>query len=279
MKNTMKIHGMQIDFENRTIRTEKSVIKLSPVQFKAFELLVKNPGKVFTREEMREKCWDQGSMDIDATSESKSIGLKAVDKCISRIRQKLGQYSVHIETIPNTGFRFREEQQLFLEIDTDNINADENVKIPSQVKEKSIDDTPIDDTPEEEQEEPIIDISSEVEEEEEEEPYTISPMEEREIENAEAEREKKATLGGQSRQIRLYFDDYNNCTGYSVHKFDSSSIYEQLVSEFPEKRTSTVEMLKKALSVEVFMGKLKKKFGSPAKEETKQQGVYDEQKE
>lgn len=70
---------IELDLEAHKLSRGGKVLDLSPIEFKIFQLLVENPGKVFSRENLMDKIW--GS-DI-------YVGIRTVDVHITRLRKTL----------------------------------------------------------------------------------------------------------------------------------------------------------------------------------------------
>lgn len=68
-----------IDEERYSIRFRGSTLDLSRYEFRLLGLLIRNPGRVFSREQMMARTWDEPDMSLERT----------VDTHIKTIRQKL----------------------------------------------------------------------------------------------------------------------------------------------------------------------------------------------
>ncbi|WP_294379544.1 response regulator transcription factor [uncultured Clostridium sp.] len=69
MDNIIKIGALTINKESKTATAEGQELKLTPIEFKIFELLMENPNKVFSIEEIYEKVWNEtavGNLDTVA---------------------------------------------------------------------------------------------------------------------------------------------------------------------------------------------------------------------
>ncbi len=85
---------LKIDFESRTVKLNNEEILLAKKEFKLLELLVSNPGKVFTREEIFEYVWGNDII----------VGDRTIDVHIRKLREKLG--SDYIITLKAVGYKF-----------------------------------------------------------------------------------------------------------------------------------------------------------------------------
>jgi two-component system, OmpR family, response regulator len=78
-------------------------LELAPKSFAALEYLMRNPGRVVTRTELREHVWDFA---FEAAS-------NAVDQCVSRVREAVDRDfdDTLIETVRGVGYRLRVPDQ------------------------------------------------------------------------------------------------------------------------------------------------------------------------
>ena len=74
-------------------------LKLSPKEFGILSMLVRHPGRVFTREEILAEVWHGDAFVLDRT----------VDVHIARIRRKLGDGAVHLTNRQGYGYCFEED--------------------------------------------------------------------------------------------------------------------------------------------------------------------------
>jgi len=81
--------------ELTSLKTGKTLIELTPSEFKLLKLLCARPGQVFTRDHLIDQVWGI----------SKHITQRTVDAHISHLRKKLVQSSVQIETILSVGYK------------------------------------------------------------------------------------------------------------------------------------------------------------------------------
>ena len=100
LKSDKNEHSI-IELDNITIsREEYKVVKdgkdivLPRKEFELFSLLVSNPGKVFTRDEIMNKVW--GSNII--------VGDRTIDVHIRKLREKIG--NLYFKTIKGVGYKF-----------------------------------------------------------------------------------------------------------------------------------------------------------------------------
>lgn len=88
---------MTIDGEKFRIQCEGREILLTAQEFKLLELLVRHPGRVFTREQVLDRAWGEGGLVADRT----------IDVHVKSLRRKFGKFEF-IETVRGIGYRARE---------------------------------------------------------------------------------------------------------------------------------------------------------------------------
>jgi two-component system phosphate regulon response regulator PhoB len=70
---------------------------LTPTEFKILELLVRHPGRVYTRGQILNNLWP----------DDKAVEDRAVDVHIARLREKMGAHSLLVETVRGVGYRLK----------------------------------------------------------------------------------------------------------------------------------------------------------------------------
>jgi DNA-binding response OmpR family regulator len=86
-----------IDPEKFRVHCEGREIILTAQEFKLLELLVRHPGRVFTREQVLNRAWGEGGLVADRT----------IDVHVKSLRKKFGKFEF-IETVRGIGYRARE---------------------------------------------------------------------------------------------------------------------------------------------------------------------------
>lgn len=86
-----------IDPEKFRIQCEGRDIVLTAQEFKLLELLVRHPGRVFTRAQVLNRAWGDGGLVTDRT----------IDVHVKSLRKKFGKFEF-IETVRGIGYRARE---------------------------------------------------------------------------------------------------------------------------------------------------------------------------
>ena len=92
----LKVGELTIDFAKKLVLCHDNDVKLSPKEFGIFSMLAKEPGRVFSRAEILAVVWHGETYVLDRT----------VDVHIARIRRKLGDESIHINTRQGYGYCF-----------------------------------------------------------------------------------------------------------------------------------------------------------------------------
>ena len=76
-------------------------LDLSPSEFAVLHLLLRSPGRAFSRAYLLDTVW----------GETYTGGDRSVDNTILRLRKKLGPLGEAIETVWGIGYRLRSERQ------------------------------------------------------------------------------------------------------------------------------------------------------------------------
>ena len=93
--------SIQIDLRRRSVSVADSEIKLTPTEFRTLALLVREPGRTFSRDQIIDKVFGYDFDGFDRT----------VDAHVSSLRRKLDAApggAKHIETIYGSGYRFND---------------------------------------------------------------------------------------------------------------------------------------------------------------------------
>lgn len=95
---SLNIHGIEINPDSRTVYINKIPAVLTYMEFELLVLLIKNPGKVFTRNTLLDTLWH----------DEQFIETRTVDVHIRRLRKKIEEHGLNpdiIETIRSVGYR------------------------------------------------------------------------------------------------------------------------------------------------------------------------------
>ena len=99
MSNTFALGNLTIDFEKQVLYKDYEKIEITFKEFALLEILIKNKGRVVSKEIIFDKIWD---------NEYKNS--KIIATHISKLRKKLDDDAINpkfIETIPGIGYKFK----------------------------------------------------------------------------------------------------------------------------------------------------------------------------
>jgi DNA-binding response OmpR family regulator len=92
----LKIAGLELNHEKKKLYLDGSKVDLTPHEYYIMQLLLKNTGKVFSREDILRYAWQDKVNVLDRT----------VDVHITRLRKKLGHYGRNIISRSGHGYCF-----------------------------------------------------------------------------------------------------------------------------------------------------------------------------
>jgi DNA-binding response OmpR family regulator len=90
--------GLMLDPEAHRATCDGDPLDLSPTEFSLLHLLLRNPGRAFSRAYLLDAVWGEGYVEGD----------RSVDNAILRLRKKLSPLGDAIETVWGVGYRLRE---------------------------------------------------------------------------------------------------------------------------------------------------------------------------
>lgn len=96
-KHTVGCEGLQLDTESKQLTVDGTAVALTKKEFEILLLLVGNEGRVFSRQEILKRVWDDDVYVLDRT----------VDVNITRLRKKIGRYGEYIHTRQGYGYSFK----------------------------------------------------------------------------------------------------------------------------------------------------------------------------
>ena len=97
--NTLKVGPIELDPVTHDVRISGAPTQLRPLEYKLLQLLVSDPGRVFSREELLEQVWEMRG----------DINTRTVDVHVRRLRVSLGPAADVIETVHGFGYRARRD--------------------------------------------------------------------------------------------------------------------------------------------------------------------------
>ena len=92
---SVKIAGIELDFEKKRLIVDGVKEDLTPIEFQILQILMKNPGRIYGREQFLNNIW----RDVNVTD-------RTVDVHITRLRKKLGPYENYLVTRKGYGYCF-----------------------------------------------------------------------------------------------------------------------------------------------------------------------------
>lgn len=91
----IKIEGIELDIERKRLIVDTQREDLTPIEFQLLYILMKNPGKIFGRDQILNNIWRE----VNVTD-------RTVDVHITRLRKKLGRYGNYLVTRKGYGYSF-----------------------------------------------------------------------------------------------------------------------------------------------------------------------------
>lgn len=96
----LKYRSLIVHTDKKQIEIDGELVALTKKEFEILLLLLQNRGKVFSREELLEKIWNDEVYVLDRT----------VDVNITRLRKKIGEYGKCISTRMGYGYYFNDKE-------------------------------------------------------------------------------------------------------------------------------------------------------------------------
>ncbi len=98
--DTLTYGSLNLDAQAHRVLLGGTLLDLSPTEFALLHLLLRNPGRAFSRAYLLDTVW----------SETYVGGDRSVDNSVLRLRKKLGPLGEAIETVWGIGYRLRPER-------------------------------------------------------------------------------------------------------------------------------------------------------------------------
>lgn len=96
---SIKVSGIELDLEKKKLLIEGAKNDLTPIEFHIIQLLLKNQGKIFTRDKILNIVWKENNNVVD----------RIIDVHIARLRKKLGAYGKYLISRSGYGYCFEME--------------------------------------------------------------------------------------------------------------------------------------------------------------------------
>ena len=98
---TLQVDGLTIYEDEYRASLDGKDLGLTLTEFELVRYLVRHPRKAFTRQQLLETIWKDAMMVTERT----------VDAHIKNLREKLGSFARHIQTVRGVGYRFVNEPE------------------------------------------------------------------------------------------------------------------------------------------------------------------------
>lgn len=95
---TLSYRGLSLSLADKRCTVDGREVRMPRKEFEIMSLLLANPGRIFTRQELIERVWPEDVIVVDCV----------VDVNIRRLRAKLGDYGQYIQTRTGYGYGFIE---------------------------------------------------------------------------------------------------------------------------------------------------------------------------
>ena len=95
----LKLDGLTLDEAQHTVTIDGQRVVLTYKEYELLRLFLSHPGMAFSREQLLQTIWNTDY----------AVETRTVDMHIRTLRQKLGSYGRHIETIRGVGYRLEKE--------------------------------------------------------------------------------------------------------------------------------------------------------------------------
>jgi len=89
--------GVRLDPDSMTVTVDEEELDLSPNEFSLLSYLMKNPQRAVPREELLDRIWGYET----------AIETRVADDTVKRLRRKIADTRMVVETVWGYGFRLR----------------------------------------------------------------------------------------------------------------------------------------------------------------------------
>jgi two-component system, OmpR family, alkaline phosphatase synthesis response regulator PhoP len=94
-EEVIKVAGIELNLEKKRLTIDGQREDLTPIEFQLLYMLIKNPGRIFDRDQILDFIW----RDVSVTE-------RTVDVHVTRLRKKLGDYGKFLVTRKGYGYCF-----------------------------------------------------------------------------------------------------------------------------------------------------------------------------
>jgi DNA-binding response OmpR family regulator len=95
-EDVVTLQGIRIDFAARNVYVDDVIVSLTPKEYELLTFFVKNPNRVFSREQLVNAVWGYDFIGEDRT----------VDTHVKMLRESIKKYRKMIVTVWGTGYKF-----------------------------------------------------------------------------------------------------------------------------------------------------------------------------
>lgn len=95
-RDRVEFEGLVIEFDSRNVTVDGKPVSLTPKEYELLSFFVKNPNRVFTRDQLLNSVWGYDFIGDDRT----------VDTHVKMLRESIGNYRKYIVTVWGTGYKF-----------------------------------------------------------------------------------------------------------------------------------------------------------------------------
>lgn len=97
VEETLRYEGLEVNLESKQVSVDGERVKLTPKELEILCLLLRKPGKVYSRERILSKVWQENVYVMD----------RAIDVNIARLRKKIKHYGKKIISRTGYGYSFQ----------------------------------------------------------------------------------------------------------------------------------------------------------------------------
>ena len=96
LQHLMRVGDLTLDLQSRRVHRQKREVRLGPTEFRLLEFLMRSPGRVYSRSELKASLWGDDA----------AVDERAIDVQIGRLRKgiSLGKPDTMIRTVRGTGY-------------------------------------------------------------------------------------------------------------------------------------------------------------------------------
>ncbi|MCR4436051.1 MAG: response regulator transcription factor [Clostridiales bacterium] len=95
-ENKAVFEGLVIEFDSRNVYVDGKMVSLTPKEYELLNFFVRNPNRVFSREQLLTEVWG-----YDFTGDDRTV-----DTHVKMLRESLARYRKFIVTVWGTGYKF-----------------------------------------------------------------------------------------------------------------------------------------------------------------------------